>query len=314
MSWLFEQPDFADLVSASAEEHGIDNPAIVEKDYYVTEALRCIAAGFGDSVIFKGGTSLSKGWKIIERFSEDIDLYVQPKDSPEETAERFGVVADAVAAFPGFSGRRGRRDKGSSSWIEEFEYRPQSQTLGGINPVVLLEAGIQSADQPCESVTLRSLLGETLDAHNVEPITDDRPGFPMELLHFRRTFVEKLFTIHSRVARAIQRDGKIGRDARHYYDLAMLSEKEEVRAMLVDKEYAEICSQYYELTERFFKGQLKHLPTNKSLMQSPALFPDAELAASLGEEYLREVETLCYGEAPDFESVLAKFAEIRDWL
>ena len=52
--------------------------AIIEKDYYVTEALRVIAATAGDKVIFKGGTSLSKGWNLIQRFSEDIDIFLDP--------------------------------------------------------------------------------------------------------------------------------------------------------------------------------------------------------------------------------------------
>jgi hypothetical protein len=52
--------------------------AFIEKDYYVTEALRVIANVAGDKVIFKGGTSLSKGWSLIDRFSEDIDLFLDP--------------------------------------------------------------------------------------------------------------------------------------------------------------------------------------------------------------------------------------------
>lgn len=50
-------------------------PAIIEKDYFVTEALRVIAEIAAEKVIFKGGTSLSKGWNLIRRFSEDIDLF-----------------------------------------------------------------------------------------------------------------------------------------------------------------------------------------------------------------------------------------------
>ncbi len=53
-------------------------PPIIEKDYYVTEALRIIAATAGDKVIFKGGTSLAKGWNLIQRFSEDIDIFLDP--------------------------------------------------------------------------------------------------------------------------------------------------------------------------------------------------------------------------------------------
>jgi len=78
---LFEHPDFEQAV-LRAEEHfrssGGLRPAIIEKDYYVTEALRIIASAAGDKVIFKGGTSLSKGWNLIRRFSEDIDLFLDP--------------------------------------------------------------------------------------------------------------------------------------------------------------------------------------------------------------------------------------------
>ena len=52
--------------------------AIIEKDYYVTEALRIIERTAGPRVIFKGGTSLSKGWNLIQRFSEDIDIFLDP--------------------------------------------------------------------------------------------------------------------------------------------------------------------------------------------------------------------------------------------
>ena len=51
-------------------------PAIIEKDYYVTEALRVIAACAGDKVIFKGGTSST--WNLIQRFSEDIQISLDP--------------------------------------------------------------------------------------------------------------------------------------------------------------------------------------------------------------------------------------------
>ena len=77
---LFEHLDFEQAVIKAAEHfrgRGL-RPAIIEKDYYVTEALRIIAAVAGDKVIFKGGTSLSKGWNLIQRFSEDIDIFLDP--------------------------------------------------------------------------------------------------------------------------------------------------------------------------------------------------------------------------------------------
>jgi predicted nucleotidyltransferase component of viral defense system len=76
---LVDHPDFGQSILRAAEHFRLRGlrPAIIEKDYYVTEALRLIA-GLGDVVIFKGGTSLSKGWNLIERFSEDIDIFLDP--------------------------------------------------------------------------------------------------------------------------------------------------------------------------------------------------------------------------------------------
>ena len=78
---LFEHPDFEQAIIQAAEhfrDRGL-RPAIIEKDYYVTEALRIIAVTAGDKVIFKGGTSLAKGWNLIQRFSEDIDIFLDPR-------------------------------------------------------------------------------------------------------------------------------------------------------------------------------------------------------------------------------------------
>jgi hypothetical protein len=77
---LFEHPDFEQAVIRAAEHfrpRGL-REALIEKDYYVTEALRLIGQAAGDKVIFKGGTSLSKGWDLIQRFSEDIDIFLDP--------------------------------------------------------------------------------------------------------------------------------------------------------------------------------------------------------------------------------------------
>jgi predicted nucleotidyltransferase component of viral defense system len=77
---LFEHPDFGQAILQAAEhfrQQGL-RPATIEKDYYVTEVLRIIAGTAGDKTIFKGGTSLAKGWNLIQRFSEDIDIFLDP--------------------------------------------------------------------------------------------------------------------------------------------------------------------------------------------------------------------------------------------
>lgn len=75
---LFEHPEFEQAMMRAAERFQVSEQ-FVEKDYYLTEILRIIATDLDEQAIFKGGTSLSKGWGLITRFSEDIDLFVDPE-------------------------------------------------------------------------------------------------------------------------------------------------------------------------------------------------------------------------------------------
>ena len=102
---LCEHEDFGALLVATADSRGL-NEQFVEKDYYVTEVLRIVAATYGDRVIFKGGTSLSKGWQLIDRFSEDVDLFVDPArfvpalSGPRPIDRELRALRDAVAPHP----------------------------------------------------------------------------------------------------------------------------------------------------------------------------------------------------------------------
>jgi predicted nucleotidyltransferase component of viral defense system len=118
---LYEHPDFEQAILRAAEHfraRGL-RPAIIEKDYYVTEALRIISVTTGDKVIFKGGTSLSKGWNLIQRFSEDVDIFLDPhafnpplgKNGIDRALKK---LRDAIGAHP------------MLTFVEK-----ESQTIGG---------------------------------------------------------------------------------------------------------------------------------------------------------------------------------------
>src|SRR5271165_1100117 len=106
---LFEHADFDQAILRAAEHFKTQGlrPATIEKDYYVTEILRIVAAS-GDKVIFKGGTSLLKGWNLIARFSEDIDIFLDPLAFDPQLG-RNGInrklkkLRDAVAMHPGLA-------------------------------------------------------------------------------------------------------------------------------------------------------------------------------------------------------------------
>ena len=87
---LFEHPYFEQAIIHAAEhfrKRGL-REAIIEKDYYVTEALRIIETAAGAKVIFKGGTSLSKAYGCVERFSEDVDILVLQQGRGRSALER----------------------------------------------------------------------------------------------------------------------------------------------------------------------------------------------------------------------------------
>ena len=132
----------------------------------------------------------------------------------------------------------------------------------------------------------------------------------MRLLHFRRTFVEKLFAIHGKVE-LLKRDGRpIGSYARHYYDLFQLAAQPEVTTMLASEEYATIKTDYDEISRSHFP-QSYFPPDGMSFAGSDALFPPTALAATLAAEYEMQSRQLCLGPYPSWTEVQARFQELR---
>ena len=228
---LFEHQDFEQAVLQAAEHfrgRGL-RPALSEKDYYVTEALRIIAATVGDKVIFKGGTSLSKGWNLIQRFSEDVDIFLDPQAFTPALGKRaidreLKSLRDSIVKHPALIFMKAESQTiGGFGRSDRFSF---GQLFGGPGEVaghVLVEAGTASGREPTVAIELRSYLSEFLREKGLSLGAEDEGGFSMRLLHFRRTFVEKLFAIHSKVE-LLKRDGRpIGTYARHYHDLFQLA-------------------------------------------------------------------------------------------
>ena len=134
----------------------------------------------------------------------------------------------------------------------------------------------------------------------------------MQLLHYRRTYVEKLFTIHQKVAVMLETDGALGRHARHYADVDALGRLEDVRRMLESTEYQEIKVDYDVKSRQYFRNYKP--PDDLDLSQSVALFPPSELAEMLAADYERECSNLFYGPYPSFEEVLAGLEDVRPFL
>jgi predicted nucleotidyltransferase component of viral defense system len=167
---LFEHPDFEQAIIRAAEHfrpRGL-REAIIEKDYFVTEALRIIEREAGASVIFKGGTSLSKGWNLIQRFSEDIDIFLDPTAfipalGKKAIDRELKKLPQAIEQHPGLKfvekesqtiGGFGRNDR--------FEYMQRFAGAGDIRNRVFVEAGTASGRVPTDHIRLQSYVGQFL--------------------------------------------------------------------------------------------------------------------------------------------------------
>lgn len=318
---LCEHPDFKDAILRAAEHFKGRNlrPAIIEKDYYVTEALRELARAAGDHILFKGGTSLSKGWGLIDRFSEDIDLFLDPVTfnpvlGAKKISRKLGELRDAVGQVPGITHNpdASRSFKGHAR-SDDFRYEQRFAAVGEVQGRILLESGIASGNQPSEERLLTSYLAQFLtDTHQTLDTADEEP-FRMKLLHFRRTFVEKLFAIHGKVEKQKSSGVSIGAYARHYYDLYQLGGQAEVVTMLGSPEYRQIQQDYETISLRHFPRDYA-CPEHMDFSQSDALFPPPALSAALGNAYEEQCAQLCYGPHPPWDAVLGRFEELRELL
>jgi hypothetical protein len=142
---------------------------------------------------------------------------------------------------------------------------------------------------------------------------EDEGPFTMRLLHFRRTFVEKMFAIHSKVE-LLKRDRQpLGTYARHYYDLFQLAAQEDVIAMVKSDEYAAIKADYDQISRTHFPKSYFY-PEQMSFANSDALFPPTELAAIIGVECEGHCRMLCYGPYPSWAEIQARLIELRELL
>lgn len=332
---LFEHPDFEQAIIQAAEYFRAQGlrAAIIEKDYYVTETLRAIATanvskvasvGSGQSstdnisntIIFKGGTSLSKGWNLIDRFSEDIDIFLDPLAFSPPLGKRgidreLKALRDLVTAHPALTFVEGESQTiGGFGRNDRFSYEQRFGGPGEVANRVLLEAGTASGREPTTIVELSSYLSQFLRDRGMSLGADDEGPFSMRLLHFRRTFVEKMFAIHGKVE-LMKRNGQpLGSYARHYYDLFQLAAQPEIIGMLKSDEYAEIKADYDRISREHFDRSY-FFPEGMRFSASDALFPTRQIEPAIQEAYETQCRLLCYAPHPSWQEVKARFDALR---
>lgn len=310
---LHYRGDFADLLVTVADR-AETNAALVEKDYWVTEALRVVARDYTAGVVFKGGTSLSKAWGLIDRFSEDIDLLIRQDETTGGTGgsrDRYmKAIAQAIGEIDGLQlvtdGSRSDRGISRSS---VFAYEPRTSMLEGLQPTIILEMGIRGGVHPTELRAIRSMLSMALEGTDLEDESLD--PFEMIALHPRRTLVEKLFALHC--ACELWHEGQIAaiqRQGRHFSDVYFLLGDAEIAAYVGSEEYLALLPEVDEFGRRYFERDHR-TPEAMRLASSRALSPDEELRAAIEDDYARS-RFLFAGDHPSIGTIYERLAKFRE--
>lgn len=329
MSTLDSHPDFDRLAGIAAGNIGL-LPELTLKDYWVTRILRAVATeeSLRQQVIFKGGTSLSKGWQIIDRFSEDVDLLVTGPDFSDppgtkarekafkairarieqETPLRLPDMATMPAEDRNFFYSRG-------PYHCNIRYPLPGRKIDRTSPFtdfVLIEMGFRGGPHPHLPVTLNSFVGETilsLDEARRSELADYEPdyvAFELELLDPSRTFVEKLLATHCALAAGVDQVR-----TRHFYDLASLFQKrDDVRAFLQSDQFPALVKDAVRITNEYFDADID---PNLSLADSPALNLTPEQIELLARHYQSERNFYFKGQ-PSFADLMQTMSQIRETL
>lgn len=321
---LRADPDaLAALVARTAKATGVVE-AYVEKDFWATEVLRVASrereAQLADGgkapveFLFKGGTSLSRVYRLVDRFSEDIDLLAVFPDGVSMTARHTVLrqVDTDVSAHLGIPGEVGSSETGVKRYTT-YRY-PTEHSSGLLKEGVLLELGSRGGTQPAALRPYRSMVAE----HAIGVFGDSEyawqefVSFDVLTLAPERTLLEKLAGLH---AMATAGDlVKLRLAGRHFYDIHQLLGDENTLQVLVSLGRNGIAALAADIDERSRAAGFASVPRPEGgYADSRAFAGDGDVTVAIAEGY-RAVAGLIYGEVPELDAVRGRIAESRELL
>lgn len=324
------QVDREYLIRTTAERIGNIPPVSIEKDYWLVWVLaQLFTLDIADHLYFRGGTSLSKVYRLIDRFSEDIDLGLDRKyfDFDDEELLACPNVSQQDKLVKSLNRKNREFIKTilikdlettfsatlpASAWSLEFEQDSRQYALVFKYPQSLPEAiyGEDEYLKPCIKIEIYS--NQDNDPWQKERILAEiSEHFPKELtavesyvnvVGLSRTFWEKVSLVHSSLERGIF---SAERFSRHLYDLFRIAQSNQFEAIVKDRPllgkiiahreifYRQAAANYYKI----INGGLK-------------LVPEGTLLDSVYADY-KKMDMMIYGQSPEFTEIIAKMGEIQ---
>ena len=321
----------AEVFAETAARKGLPE-AIIEKDFWVCWVLKQLFSieALSDRLLFKGGTSLSKIFHAINRFSEDIDLAVDyaalgftgdrdPRKEGISKNKRTAILGEMMAACEQYIGTefidalKARCEEvmgPAGAWsldvseqdpnVVRFRYpTATTKSLAYISPQVVLELGTHAEFVPRDRFTIRSFAAEEFP----DLVTD--VDVDVVALLAKRTFWEKATILHAEYHRPPEKP-LLERYSRHYYDVAMLA-KGTIRAeALADMP---LLAQVVRHKETFYPSAWAQYA--RASPGSLRLLPADSRRAALERDY-RSMGVMIFGVPPPFNTIMNELRRLEE--
>lgn len=215
-----DRENFEQIILKVSEETGIE-ASIIEKDYYVTLFLKRIVEVI-PNIIFKGGTSLSKCYKLINRFSEDIDLNIETDKRPTEGQRKKlkEAIVSIIDEF-GFSLENAENVRSGRTFNRYIIDYPTVFSAHYLKQHLMIETAVHIKAYPCKKMQATSIIYDYLNNNGYYSLIEKYKLEPFEVnvQMAERTFVDKLYALGDYYL-----SNAIAEHSRHIYDIYKLSE------------------------------------------------------------------------------------------
>ena len=313
------------IFNAIATEKGMP-PFAVEKDWWVSRTLEIIfKMDIAKHLVFKGGTSLSKAWKLIHRFSEDIDLAIDKEFfegyKGEISKTQIKKLRKEAGVYTTSTFFKELKNEFNEKGYKELQFKVIEATDSDQDPRVLeiyypnvinagseyilprvqIEISCRSLREPFTKQTFGSLVDEFYkDTDFAAPLFEVPTVIP------ERTFLEKMFLLHEEFHRPIDKI-RVDRLSRHLYDIYQLSAVGIDKTAINDKELYETI-----VVHRYKYARVGHVDYNLHNPKTLNPIPVAAVIEAWKADYTTMKEDMIYEEVkPTFENLIENLMTLR---
>lgn len=289
----------------AASQHLDIKVEFLEKDYWITLVLSRLAiSGYAEASVFKGGTSLSKGYSLIDRFSTDVDIAIITNrgNTGNEIKNIIRAIEKEITSDLKELETEGITSKGSRFRKSVFEYVPTERR--NQDNTLIVEINSFANPFPYQQLTIQSMVFDFLmqtgndaliDRYNLQP-------FRVNVLNKEQTLLEKMVSL-MRVSFSEDLVERISGKIRHFYDLYYLVQDLECAEFIASDSFKARFDEILDHDREIFEEPVGW--RSKSISASPLMVDFPGIWQQLKEKYTTELSALAYRPIPR-ESDVAK--------